>query len=249
MRIVLGLLPAAAAALFLSTAAFADVKAVYRADGKESSSLAVKAHLVLWTFTDPRGRQAMVFDNKRKALTVIDHSRKEIVEMDEASIKAMQQQMETMMAQMRAQLKNLPPEQRKMIEQRMGVGPSKNKVVAKKGKTDKISGYRCRYYDMMVNGKQEQRVCVATLADAGVSEKDYKTLEGMYGFMRKMAKSQGTSAAPLTENVKGIPIRMKEFRTRRIQTVTSISTGGLPDSLFKVPSYKRVDPFAPPPRR
>ena len=244
MHMAIRILPAAAGALMLSSAAFADVKAVYHADGKESSSLAVKGHLVRWTFHDPRGRQVMVFDNKRKVMTVVDHSRKQVVEMNEDSIKALKQQMKAMREQMQAQLKNLPPEQRKMIEQRMGVGPTKTKVVAKKGKTDKISGYPCRHYDMQVNGKSEQQVCVASLADAGVSAKDYKTLEGMFGFMQKMAESQSGGVTPFA-NIKGLPVQMKEQRTGRLQTVKSISKDGLADALFEVPPYKRVDPFAP----
>jgi hypothetical protein len=246
MHMAIRMFTAAAGALLLSTAAFADVTAVYHADGKESSGFAVKGNLVRWTFSDPRGQQVMVFDNKRKVMTVIDHSRKQVVEMNETSIKAMQEQMKAMMAQMQEQLKNLPPQQRKMIEQRMGAtSPTKTKVVAKKGKADKIKGYPCRYYDMVVNGKPEQQVCVAKAGDVGVPAKDYKTLEGMFEFMRKMAKSYGGGSAPLAQDVRGIPVRMKEYRTGRIQTVNRMSDGSLQDSLFKIPAYKRVDPFAP----
>jgi hypothetical protein len=235
----------AAGVVLLSATAAADVKAVYHADGKETASLAVKGQLVRWTFTDPRGRQAMMYDNKSKVMTVIDHSRKQIVEMNEASIKAMRQQMEAMRSQMQAQLKNLPPEQRKMIEERMGPGPGKISVVAKKGKKDKVGGYPCRHYDMQVNGKSEQQVCVAEIDDTGVSKKDYKTLEGMFDFMQKMAESQGAGTAPFANSIKGIPVRIKEQRTGRVQTVKSIKNEALPDSLFDIPPYQRVDPFAP----
>lgn len=246
MHIATRILPTAIGVLLFSTAAVADVKTVYHSGGKESSGFAVKGHKVRWTFTDPRGKQVMVFDNKRKVMTIIDHSRKQIVEMNEASIKAMQQQMKAMMAQMREQLKSLPPKQRKMIEQRMGATPSaETKVVAKKGKADKIKGYRCRYYDMVVNGKPEQRVCVAKPGDAGVPAKDYRTLEGMFKFMGKMAKSFRSGSAPLAQDVKGVPVRMKEYRTGKVQTINSISDASLPDSLFKIPPYERVDPFAP----
>lgn len=248
MFLAIRLLPAVAGVVLFSAMAVADVKAVYHADGKESSSLAVKGHLVRWTFTDPRGQQAMMYDNERKVMTVIDHAQKQIVEMNEASLEAMRQRIQAMRAQMRAQLRSLPPEQRKMIERRIGAGSAKTKVVAKKGKKDRIGGYPCRHYDMLVDGKSEQQVCVAALADAGVSATDYKTLEGMFDFMQKMAESQGAGSAPFANSIKGIPVRMKEQRTGRVQTVKSISSAGLPDSLFTIPDYKRVDPFAPPKR-
>jgi hypothetical protein len=235
----------AAGALLLSTAALADVKAIYHADGKESSSLAVKGPLVRWSFADPRGQQVMVYDNKRKVMTVINHGQKQVVEMDEKSLKAMRTQMQAMRAQMQAQLKNLPPQQRKMIEQRMGAGPDGHKVVARKGGREKVGGYPCQHYDMLVNGVVEQQVCVASLKDAGVPAKDYATLEGMFAFMQRMARSQGGGAAPFAKDVRGLPVRMHERRTGKIQTVKSIDTGGLSDSLFKIPGYPRVDPFAP----
>jgi len=233
-----------AGVLLLSTAAQADVKAVYHADGKESSSLAVKGALVRWTFSDPRGQQVMMYDNTRKVMTIIDHGQKQVVEMDENSLKAMRAQMQAMRAQLQAQLRNMSPQQRKMIEQRMGVGPDSAKVEARKGKKDKVNGYPCQHYDMVVNGVVEQQVCVASIKDAGVSAKDYATLEGMFAFMQKMAESQGGST-PLTKDVKGLPVRMHERRTGKIQTVTSIGNDSLSDSLFKVPDYPRVDPFAP----
>lgn len=244
MHRAMRLIAPAAGVLLLSTAAQADVKAVYQADGKESSSLAVKGAFVRWTFTDPRGHQVMIYDNTRKVMTVIDHAKKHVIELDENSLKAMKARMEAARAQLQAQLKNMAPQQRKMLEQRIGAGPDSMKVEARKGKADKVNGYPCQHYDMVVNGVVEQQVCVASLKDTGVAAKDYAALEGMFAFMKKMAVAQGAGTAPFAMDIKGLPVRMQERRTGKIQTITSITKDSLSESLFKVPSYPRVDPFA-----
>src|SRR5687768_268454 len=62
---------------------------------------------------------AVVFDGSADVIRMINLSRKSYTEMSRADVQQMQQQLSGMMAKMEAQLKNLPPEQRKMFEDMM----------------------------------------------------------------------------------------------------------------------------------
>ena len=72
------------------------------------------------------------------------------------SVAQIQKEMAPQMAMMRERLKSLPPEQRAMIEQRMGgmanLGamesePAVTMTTVKRG-SDKIAGFKCQRYDV-----------------------------------------------------------------------------------------------------
>src|SRR5687768_15170132 len=91
---------------------------------------------------------AFVYDGSADVIRMINFSRKSYMEMSRAEMQQMQQQITGALAKMEAQLKNMPPEQRKMLEDMMkGRGgmpgaaptaPQAARVVFKAAGTDKV---------------------------------------------------------------------------------------------------------------
>jgi len=248
----------AAAGLCFGPAAFADTRVTYQTNGAEAASIAVKGDLVRWKMTDgTAGQHTLLYDNKRREVSFVDVERKQIHVMNEATLaklRGMRAEMQPMMEQMRQRLKTMPPEQRRMMEQQMpqlrGMkGGGADKITARRGKKTKIEGYPCQIIDMLLNGQPRHQMCVADRGDVGMSRGDYKTLRGMYEFMDKMAQASPMAPQRFGSNFKGVPVRMKDHQTGKVQTVKAVSNARLSKDVFKLPPYPRADPMERPPMR
>jgi hypothetical protein len=158
----------------------------------------------------------------------------------------MQKEMAPQMAKMREQLKNMPPEQRAMIEQRMGgmanFGAMETKPVSKvttvERGTDKVAGFKCQRFDVMNDDTQVADVCLATKADAGMSKDDFATVSTATKFMRDMAAStqkmsagMGAPQMPMGD-VTGVPVATKDLRTGREFRLVAVSGDTLDEARF-----------------
>ena len=71
--------------------------------------------------SDQSGTQSiMIFDGAKKVLTTIDVGKKTYREMTEADVEKLAAQMSGAMTQLQEQMKNMPPEQRAMMEKMSG---------------------------------------------------------------------------------------------------------------------------------
>ncbi len=109
------------------------------------------------------------------------------------------------MATANAALANLPPEQRAMIEQRMGgkipgMGGAKVDVsVTPTGTREHVGKYNCEVYRTQVNGEHHEDVCLANVAEAGISGADQATLRRAFDEMKAMTEkvANGMFHSPL----------------------------------------------------
>lgn len=257
MRISTRPLCLAAIGLCFGPGVLADTKVTYESGGAEASSIAVQGDLVRWEMSGGvRDSHSMLYDNKKKKLSIVDLENKQIHEMDEstfAKLRAMRAEMQPMMEQMRQQLKNMSPEQRRMMEKQMPQlqakqGGGKSSITARLGKKTKIKGYPCQVVDMLFNDQALHQMCVAEPAAVGISGGDYKTMLGMFDFMDKMAQASPMAPKRFGGMLKGVPVQMKDLGTGKVQTVKSVSNARLSKDTFTLPPYKRVDPMARPPR-
>ncbi len=150
------------------------------------------------------------------------------------------------MAMMREQLKNLPPEQRAMIEQRMGgmanFGAMESKppvkVTTVKRGSDKIAGFKCQRYDVLNDQQQVADVCVASEPDAGMSKADFSTVNSAMKFMRDMAEraqklSVGMGGPQMSMgDVDGVPVAAKDLQNGREFKLVRVSDDALDDARF-----------------
>jgi len=205
----------------------------------------------------------MVFDASRDLIIHVSADRQEFMEIDRSTlsrfadtVSEMKQQMAPQLAQMREQLKSLPPEQRAMIEQQLGAmagmaapetKPAEPVKLVKRG-SKKIAGFKCVAYDAMQGNEKLSEVCLATAADAGVSKADFATLSAMMGFMRDMASSAQKLSAGLGDagvpmmlgGAEGVPVSVKEFKGGHEYTIADVSDKALKDARFSdYKTYKK----------
>jgi len=244
-------------ALSPATASWADTTITMEdAAGAPQAVIEVKGNMA--RMSTPGQSDYIVYDASRDLIIQVDSGQQEYMEIDRATLSEfadamsqMQQEMAPQIAQMREQLKNLPPEQRAMIEQQMGgmaslgggeTKPAEPVKLVKRG-SDKVGGFKCQVYDAMQGEDKVSEVCLATAADAGVSKSDFATLSAMMAFMRELASSAQKLAADLgggqhmmLGGAEGVPVSVREFKGGHEYAVSDVSDKSLNDARFS--AYK-----------
>ena len=175
-----------------------------RPDGRsERSRVAVDdAHLKMEIRSSGRRAELdeVVFRRGDRQMLVIDHAEKSYMVMDAATMKRVGGQMSEMQKQMQARLKDLPPEQRAMVEkmmkQRMPAAAAQPKPpeldVRKTGEKAKKAGYPCVRYDVFRDGDKTLEMWVT----------DWDNVEGsaaMRDVFLDMSKFYSEMMAPLAK--------------------------------------------------
>ena len=206
---------------------------------------------------------AMVFvDNK---FIVIDHGNQSYIVMDEAMVAEVGSKMNAAMAEMKAQLAGMPPEQRAMVEQMMeqqmgGImgeaedsGPPLRVVETGSGSWE--SG-DCTQYSVYEGDEKTQEVCAAALSDVEGADEALEAFTSMAKFMKSLAESMpGPMGASMAENpmllmeqIDGFPVHTVDYANGAIAsetTLKSVEEKSLDPALFTVPDgYVQQDPFA-----
>jgi len=230
------------------------------AAGRAQAVIEVKGNVA--RISTPGEPDYVLYDASRDVITHVNSERKEFTEIDRATLKrfaetvsGLQQQLAPQLAQMREQLKSLPPEQRAMIERQMGNMASFGAVETTpvepielvKGGSDKVAGMKCQIYEVVQGKERLSQVCLATAADAGISEADFATLKSMTGFMRDMASSAqklsagfGGPSQLILAGAEGVPVSVKEYQDGREYAVADVSDKALDEARFNAhKSYRR----------
>jgi hypothetical protein len=153
--------------------------------------------------------------------------------------------MDQKMAELREKLKDMPEDQRKMVEQMMGNkipgAKSEPKLeVMKSGDTKKISGYSCSRY--IVNRDGKEILSVWATKDVKGFEAIRKDLDE---FQRRMAEMNPMVAKGTMEGLKqidGFPIETDLGDTMK-EVVFKIESRSIPAKEFEIPEgFKKVKP-------
>lgn len=203
----------------------------------------------------PGGPGRMVMDTSQEALYMIDDARKQYVVIDEESLAATTSMMSAMQEMMMAQLQNLPENERKAIEQRLGIHSEKTAAptvrIDKTGSHKTLHGVKCEVTNILTNDKLTGGACVATPKAAGIPEQDYKTLKKMFSISRKMAEKTsklssgmpGNLSPDMFPDLNGVPMETKDFDHGETLMIKKISQTKLSADAFKPgKDYKQFDP-------
>ncbi|MDJ0814182.1 MAG: hypothetical protein QNJ23_10660 [Woeseiaceae bacterium] len=204
---------------------------------------------------------SLIFDGSR--FLVIDHGEKTYIIMDEAMLTRMTDKMNEAMEQMKAQLANMPPEQRALAEQMMQsqmggmMGdsvPSPPPRVEVTGNGE-YGGRACTMYDVYENNIKTQEICSAPLDKVEGAAEMMATFRGMAKFVKKLSESLpgplGSSfnehPGMVAELINGFPIHTVEFRMGKPDSeivMEVIREEPLAAAKFKAPDgYQLQDPF------
>ena len=245
----------AIAALLLACPVMADT--TIRLGGSDDASrtvIQVKDHMARMAQAGQPGH--VLFDRTRHVAIYVDPVKQEYREIDQQQldkyaeiITMLRQQMERLSAQMQ----NLPAAQRAFIEQQMGIPagglPDLEVLTTEARGVHDVAGFRCQLQVLFKNQQPIGEVCLATAADAGMSENDFATLMAMMNFMRELASTTQKLVGELGENsrlllsgLQGVPVAMRDYHNRKEYRVTEVSSKAIAAEVFNsYLSYNKQD--------
>ncbi|MEZ5351091.1 MAG: hypothetical protein R2762_00510 [Bryobacteraceae bacterium] len=191
-------------------------------------------------------------------MLMLDRNRNEYREIDQATMDQMSRQVQGMMAGMEEKLKNMPPEQRAMIEKmmkgRMGqmgsqAAPVKTTYTAKGSAT--MNGFRCTNYDGTRGGEKVAELCAASPSVVSMAPSDYQVFSKMREFVAGFAKMAANSPlAPkgvdsmADTSINGLPVHHVSFVNGQPVSTTDVKTvqkASFSDADFSTGDAKKMD--------
>ena len=197
----------------------------------------------------------MLFHSEQRSLYMIDDGNGTYMRFDEAVVDSQIRAMEEMIAQMRAQIQQLPSEARADMERQLGLGVDTGPVRVETrptGTRRELGGLRCEEKEILVGGRVQSVACVATAEELGLSRVDFETMnalvERLFELSRRALDSGGPIAQALGTNVMprldGVPVKVRDVGDGVTTQLVGISTDTISPEFFRVPtSYREQAPF------
>lgn len=199
--------------------------------------------------------QVVIFDGAKQVLYIVNPERKTYSEMTKEDADKLGAQVNDAMAQMQAQMANLPPEQRAQIETLMkgrGMGAAMGgaaKPEYKKVGTDTVGKWTCDKYEGYVNGQKTMDLCTVDPKVLGFTPADFAVTRQMADFFSRIMPQGASRIFSIgdlaTQGYAGIPIRTTTSMMGRTSTseLQDIQRGSIPESAFEVPAGFQKEPF------
>jgi hypothetical protein len=227
-----------------------------------------KGRTVEFRIQDGRGRissepgQFIYYDHAKRTAYIVDTQKGTSFEMNEARAKQMAVQLADAQRMMEAKLKELPPDQRAMVEKMMkeqggGLPPPGGRTPLKfaKAGSAKVGAWPCDTYTASGDGRTVE-VCTAEAPALGISAADVAVFEGFLDLSEKMAgeaaAAGGTGSGP-DRGFSGLPLERTESREGKVTdrfTIETIKQETMTAADLQVPpGLKAVTPPGPRPAR
>ena len=201
----------------------------------------------------------LIFRGDKQVLWVVDAKKGSYTELTKETMEQTGKQLSEAMAQMQEQMKDLPPDQRAMMEQMMGKLPGAAggggaklepvRTFVKNGKNAAINGFACTGYDGLRDGKKYQELSLTDWKNLPVKREDIKVFESLAEFFKALT---GPFAA-MTDNlssgfmqkygegpnaIPGFPIRTvtEGMKGQVTEEVKKIERLGIDPSRFELPA-------------
>lgn len=202
-------------------------------------------------------KQSIIFDGAKQVMWIVNLDKKTYSEMTKADVDRIGGQVAGAMAQMQEQLKNMPPEQRAMVEKMMqGRGgmpamgaPPPEKTVYRPAGNDKAGKWACSKYEGYQNDKKTAEVCTVGPETLGFAVSDFDVTRQLGEFLGKLMPQNAGRVFSVgkaeEQGFSGVPVR-RMFSTGQGQTVvelTDASRQSIPASTFDVPAGFQKEAF------
>ena len=245
-----------ASCLLFSPLAFSDATVVYEQSAgthKSSNTMEIKNGKIRFTPPD-QDKNFSQYDSKTGELTHIDVAQKKYLSMSEKDIEKQanqaKKQMDVMRERMMEKMKDMPPEQKKQVEQMMNnhlsrAAAEQNPAKAEQKKTSRtetITGIECTVHESYINGIKNSELCIAAPDKIGLNSQDAETLMAMQEFMKRMQKVAQTmmGSSETGTDIQGIPLHTKLFAPNgdiKLETrLTSISKATINSEKVSIPA-------------
>jgi hypothetical protein len=206
--------------------------------------------------------RVFIFRQDQERFWLIDNKNKTYTEITKQDLHKMKQQLDGAMALMQEKMKNLPPEQRKMMEQITkgkipAALPEAPKMVYKKvASGEKINRWICDKYEGHATEKDKEEIWTTDWQQAGITEADLKVIQGMGEFFAEFAKNLpflskiGSKEWEKEHGYSGFPIQTIRYAGTQVQykmTIKDIRRQDFTAALFDLPSglQKKATPATP----
>jgi len=183
-----------------------------------------------------------IFDESKQVLWVIDRVAGTYYEMTAAKMAEMKKRMDEARKTMEAQLAQMPPERRKMIEEMMKqqMGGASDMTVREMGRGEKIGSFTCIHYEQLAGGKRSGEVWTASPDQLQLAEAEYKTFQALGRFLEPLGQSApgGAGFVPASRYIEGFPVRSLTYDGGQAvaeEKVTRAERRALEPGLFTLP--------------
>ncbi len=200
----------------------------------------------------------LIYQGNSQTLLMIDHDKRTYAAMDKKTMEDMKAKIDSAMQQMEAQLAQMPPEQRQMMEKMMKgrmpmLAQQPVEDVEEFQKTDRVAsagGYDCLITEVISAGTRISEICVAPWSEIKGAEEIETTFNGMIELFTRMFTSLSQSLPvkvrmPFTnmQQLDGFPVIVTNFKGDSVTQVTklvSIADKTFPNGFFEAPvSYQK----------
>jgi hypothetical protein len=196
--------------------------------------------------------QVVIFDGTKQVMSILNPDKKTYTEMTKADVDALGSQMQGAMAQMQAQMANLPPAQRAQMEAMMrgrGMGAAAVKTTYRRAGSDTVGRWACDKYEGYQGTEKVSDICTVAPSALGFSTADFAITEQMAAFFSKMMPQGANQIATIgrleDQGFSGFPVR--SIVTVAGHQVTSevkeAKRQAFPDSQFTVPAGFQKQPL------
>jgi len=251
----LAFLALAALAMLAPAAARADLTMVMKAD-----SISMTSYLTADKLREEIGAtQVFIYRGDKQLMWMLNPALSTYSEMTSEDLAATREKLDGMQAQMKEAMKNMPPEQRAMMEKMMKDRMPKaavevQRTVKATGETKAVNGYPCAEY-IVTTDKGSSDVWATDPTKLGIDPKDLGVLKGFGEFMSAMSPGAGMRDLtkdfehPKPDEVPGFPVLMisKDSEGNPIGRfeLVKVEKGSLAADKFNLPAgfKKESSPF------
>ena len=262
------LLPVAVAlcALLPSRSAAADVVLEMAKTGNEPTSqkMYLAPQGLRMEVDDAGKKQTIIFNKAKQTVWLVDTAAGTYHEITKSDLDKARGQLDQARAQMEAQLKNLPPDQRAAVEDMMkkrmpaaAAGPKAPETTYERGpKGKKVGKWSCDVWKAKRNGTPASELCVARPGAVGVTPSDFavfrdfaKMFEG-FGADRQMADVWASAGSKDPNRPQGFPVQYVRLgpdgKPKETTELRKVDKARVDPSKFQLPSGLKKVGEAPP---
>jgi len=206
-----------------------------QSDGQETNAETLFEKGVLRMDSWHQGQKnSFIFDSNKKALVMVNHQDKTYTTFDETTLKEITERMQGFKKQMEAQLANLPPEQRQMMQQMMQgrmpstERPKANYELKQTGETQNIAGISCQLMNATKDGQLMSELCVADSSKIPNGEQLYTAFKALQQMFAQLMEAMPIRSEVMDEawhamqTIPGYPILIRQIKNGRVSSTSEL---------------------------
>ncbi len=198
------------------------------------------------------GNQVVIFRQDKGLFWVIDQKAATYTEITKQDLQQMKAKMKETNAMMEERMKNLPPEQKQLMEKMMqgrgmpmGQSAGVKTIYKKAGTSEKVNQWVCAKYEGYRESKKVKEIWTTDWKSLGLTPESFKVMKDLSEFFEEFAKDMASSFDQVgseewekQQGYSGIPVKTLAFTDGQLLAsteVTEVKQESLDPKLFDLP--------------